>query len=92
MESIYLGEFVRNFTVHAPHTYRLFCLRSLIPEQEERSFGDLRSITPSRQCGKVIDNAVLRYNLQQQSDYIVFEGTKSRILRNEGKNLTININ
>lgn len=58
-------------TVHAPQTYRIFCLRSLIPEQEERSFGDLRRIslnTSNRQCGKVIENAILRFNAQQRTD------------------------
>lgn len=67
----FYGCHFHSLTVHAPQTYRLFCLRPLIPEQEERSFGDLRSIslrTSSRQCGKVIDNAVLRYNMQQQSE------------------------
>lgn len=58
-------------TVHAPQTSRIFCLRSLVPEQEERSFGDLRRIslnTSKRQCGKVIENAILRFNAQQQTD------------------------
>lgn len=53
----------QSLTVYVPETYRLVCLRSLIPEQEERSFGDLRSISlnrANRQCGKIIDNAVLR--------------------------------
>ena len=64
----FYGCHFHSLTVHAPETFRLVCLRSLIPEQEERSFGDLRSIslhTANRQCGKVIDNAVLRYNAQQ---------------------------
>lgn len=67
----FYGCHFHGLTVHALQTYRLFCLLSLIPEQEERSFGDLRPIslrTSSRQCGKVIDNAVLRYNMQQQSE------------------------
>jgi hypothetical protein len=58
-------------TVHAPETYRMICLRSLVPEQEERTFGDLRSIsqnTANRQCGRIIDNAVLRFNAQQMDD------------------------
>lgn len=68
----FYGCHFHSLTVHALQTYRLFCLRSLIPEQEERSFGDLRSIslrTSSRQSGKVIDNAVLGYNMQQQRPY-----------------------
>lgn len=52
----FYGCHFHGLTVHALQTYRLFCLLSLIPEQEERSFGDLRPIslrTSSRQCGKV---------------------------------------
>lgn len=66
----FYGCHFHSLTVHTPETYRLVCLRSLIPEQEERTFGDLRSIslnTANRQCGKIIDNAVLRYNAQQMS-------------------------
>jgi hypothetical protein len=39
-------------------------LRSLIPEDEERTFGDLRSIsekTSNRQAPLVVDNCMLRY-------------------------------
>lgn len=64
----FFGCHFHSLTIHAPQTFRIFCLHSLIPEQEERSFGDLRLIslrTSSRQCGKIIDNAVLRYNMQQ---------------------------
>lgn len=58
-------------TVHAPQIFRIFCLRSLIPEQQERSFGDMRRIslnTSNRQCGKIIDNAIVRFNAQQQQN------------------------
>lgn len=76
----FYGCHFHSLTVHAPETYRLVCLRSLIPEQEERTFGDLRSIslnTANRQCGKIIDNAVLRYNAQQMS------GTKKDYVRHQ---------
>lgn len=67
----FYGCHFHSMTVHAPQTFRIFCLRSLIPEQEERSFGDMRRIslnTSSRQCGKIIDNAIVRFNAQQQND------------------------
>lgn len=76
----FYGCHFHSLTVHTPETYRLVCLRSLIPEQEERTFGDLRSIslnTANRQCGKIIDNAVLRYNAQQMS------GTKKDYVRHQ---------
>lgn len=47
--------------VHAPQTHRIFCLRSLVQELEERSFCDLRRISlniSNQQCGKVIENAI----------------------------------
>lgn len=67
----FYGCHFHSLTVHAPETFRLVCLRSLVPEKEERSFGDFRNIslrTANRQCGKVIDNAVLRYNAQQKDE------------------------
>ena len=70
-ERTFYGSHFHSLTVHAPQTNRLFCLRSLIPEQEERTFGDLRSIslnTSNRQCGKIIDNAMLRFNAKQREN------------------------
>lgn len=75
-ERKFYGSHFHSLTVHAPPKNRLFCLRSMIPEQEERPFGDLRSIslkTCNRQCGKIIDNAMLRFKAKQrentQTDY-----------------------
>lgn len=65
----FFGSHFHSTTVHLPETYRLFCLRSIIPEQEERSFGDLRRIslqTTNRQAKYVVDNAVLRFTIQQK--------------------------
>lgn len=56
--------------VHAPQTHGIFCLRSLVQELEERSFCDLRRISlniSNQQCGKVIENAILGFNTQQQT-------------------------
>lgn len=67
----FFGCHFHSLVVHAPETFRLICLRSIVPEEEERSFGDLRSIslnTANRQCGKIIDNAVLRYKAQQMDE------------------------
>lgn len=41
----FFGSHFHSTTVHLPETYGLFCLRSIILEQEERSFGDLRRIS-----------------------------------------------
>ena len=34
----FFGSHFQSITIHIPETFRLFCLRSIIPEQEERSF------------------------------------------------------
>jgi hypothetical protein len=76
--------------VHAPETFRLVCLQLLIPEQEERSFGDLRNIslrTVNRQCGEVIDNAVLRYNAQQDENRIDYIRQQESIISHQAKYL-----
>ena len=47
-------------------TFRLFCLRSIIPEQDETNFGDLQQISlrsSYRQTAYVID--MIRFNAQQ---------------------------
>ena len=65
----FFGNHFHSLVTHAPITYRLLCLRSVIPEEEERSFGELRSIsknTSNRQASQVVDNAVLRFNAQQK--------------------------
>lgn len=68
----FYGTHFHSLTTHAPEVYRVFCLRSVIPEQEERGFGDLRRIsenTSNRQAEYVIDNAVMRFNAQQNDEH-----------------------
>jgi hypothetical protein len=53
-----------SLVIHFPEIYHLFCLQSLMPEDEERTFGDLRSVsekTSNRQAPLVVDNCMLRY-------------------------------
>lgn len=67
----FYGSYFHSLTVHAPRTNKIFCLRSITPEQEEWSFGDLRNIslqTSNRQCWKVIDNAMLRFINHQKNE------------------------
>ncbi|CAG2211878.1 unnamed protein product [Mytilus edulis] len=40
----FYGSHFHSLVIHAPETYRLLCLRSVVPEEEERTFGDIRSI------------------------------------------------
>lgn len=67
----FYGNHFHSITVHLPETARLFHLISIIPEQEERSFGTLRRIsenTTNRQSKYVVDNAVLRYTFQSSKN------------------------
>ena len=69
----FYGSHFHCLVTHAPEVYRLLCLRSVIVEEEERSFGDLRSIsksTSNRQPEYTLQNAVLRFNAQQESHSI----------------------
>lgn len=63
----FYGNHFHSITIHVPETARLFCIKSIVPEQEERSFGTLRRIsenTTNRQPKFVVDNAMLRMKFQ----------------------------
>ncbi|CAC5411120.1 unnamed protein product [Mytilus coruscus] len=60
-----------SLVVHLPEVYRIVNTKSILCEQEERSFGSLRRIaetTTNRKPGWIIDNTIIRYNAQQNSD------------------------
>ncbi|XP_071138708.1 uncharacterized protein [Mytilus edulis] len=60
-----------SLVVHLPEVYRIINTKSILCEQEERSFGSLRRIaetTTNRKPGWIIDNTIIRYNAQQKSD------------------------
>ena len=66
----FYGTHFHSLVTHAPEAYRLFCLKSILTENEERSFGSLRSIsknTSDRKPCHIIQNAIIRYNAQQHS-------------------------
>lgn len=63
----FYGNHFHSITIHVPETARLFCLKSIVPEQEARFFGTLRRIsenTTNRQPKFVVDNAMLRMKFQ----------------------------
>lgn len=66
----FYGSHFHSLTTHAAEVYRIMSLRSIIPEKEERGFGDLRisENTSNRKLSYIIDNAVMRFNAQQQDD------------------------
>ncbi|CAC5383150.1 unnamed protein product [Mytilus coruscus] len=74
----FFGSHFHSVTVHLPECLRIFNLRSIVTEQEERIFGDLRRIsenTTHRQAQYICDNAMLRFNSQQaaKTDYFTIQ-------------------
>jgi hypothetical protein len=66
----FYGNHFHSITIHVPETARMICLKSIVPEQEERSFGTLRRIsenTTNRQPKYIVDNAMLRIQFQSTS-------------------------
>ena len=64
----FYGSHFHTLTSHAPEAVRIIGIRSILTENEERSFRDLRRIsekTTNRQPGKIIDNVMTRYEAQQ---------------------------
>ena len=67
----FYGSHFHSLVVHFPEMYRIFCLHSLIPEAEERTFGDLRNTslrTTNRQAKYIVDNCMLRLKAREKID------------------------
>ena len=65
----FYGTHFHTLTIDCPEIYRILCLKSIIPEYEERTFGDIRSLTISssnRHPQHIIGNAILRLHGQEQ--------------------------
>ncbi|CAG2258090.1 unnamed protein product [Mytilus edulis] len=68
----FFGSHFHSLTIHAPESFRIFNLKSIVTEQEERCVGDLRRVsetTSNRQAGQIVDNAIMRVTIQQQLSY-----------------------
>ncbi|CAG2200340.1 unnamed protein product [Mytilus edulis] len=68
----FFGSHFHSLTIHAPESFRIFHLKSIVTEQEERCVGDLRRVsetTSNRQAGQIVDNAIMRVTIQQQLAY-----------------------
>lgn len=66
----FYGIHFHSITTHLAETFRIINTKSVLTEQEERSFGNLRRIssaTSNRKAGWVVDNAVIRFKAQQNS-------------------------
>ena len=93
----FFGSHFHSLTVHAPEILRLFSLSSIVTEQEERCFGDLRRIsenTTNRQAKYICENAVLRFTYHQSMKEDSFSTQDSTIKKQAqllppGQNSTI---
>ncbi len=66
--SKWYGSHYHSMTVHFPMWYRLFNIKSLLPENEEATFHKIRQIvqsTSSRKPSHVIENSILRLQFQK---------------------------
>ena len=67
----FYGIYYHDVTVHAPDAYRIVCLRSLLAENDERVFGDLRTIANHCSClqpGKLIGRCLTKYGARKLLD------------------------
>ena len=66
--SKWYGSHYHSLTVHFPMWFRIFSIKSLIPEHEEATFHKIRQITSStsrKKSSHVIDNSILRLQFQK---------------------------
>ena len=67
----FYGCHFHSLTSHIQEVTRVFDLRFIVVENEERTFGDMRRIseaTSNRHPESVVDNAFISFNDEQQSD------------------------
>ena len=61
----FFGNHFHSIVSHLPVIYRIFNTKTILAEQEERGFGDIRSIserTTNRKPGQIIENCIIRFN------------------------------
>lgn len=66
----FFGSHFHSIITHLPEIYRVFNTRTILTEQEERAFGDIRSIsekTTNRKQGQIIENCIIRFNAKQNT-------------------------
>ncbi|CAG2227271.1 RELA [Mytilus edulis] len=65
----FFGSHFHRITIHLAEAFIIFSLRSILTEEQERCFGDLRRIsrnTTNRQPGNIAENCIVRFNYQQK--------------------------
>jgi hypothetical protein len=67
----FFGSHFHSIVSHLPVIYRIFNTKTILTEEEERGFGDIRSIserTTNRKPGQIIENCIIRFNAKQDDD------------------------
>jgi hypothetical protein len=62
----YFGSHFHSIVSYLPVIYRIFDTNTILTEQEERGFGDIRSIserTTNRKSRQIIENCIIRFNV-----------------------------
>ncbi|XP_071138377.1 uncharacterized protein [Mytilus edulis] len=81
----FFGSHFHSITIHLAEAFRIFSLRSILTEEQERCFGDLRRIsrnTTNRQPGNIAENCIVRFNYQQK------EGNKQNSFHMQDSNIS----
>ena len=62
----YFGSLFHSIVSYLPVIYRIFDTNTILTEQEERGFGNIRSIserTTNRKSRQIIENCIIRFNV-----------------------------
>jgi hypothetical protein len=62
----YFGSHFHSIVSYLPVIYRIFDTNTILTEQEERGFGNIRSIserTTNRKSRQIIENCIIRFNV-----------------------------
>ncbi|CAG2231598.1 unnamed protein product [Mytilus edulis] len=87
----FYGSHFHSLVVHLPEIYRIINTKSILAEQEERTFGSLRRLaegTTNRKPGWIVDNTILRFNCQQTDNRICSFSKQNSVISQQSKLLS----
>ncbi|CAC5408359.1 unnamed protein product [Mytilus coruscus] len=87
----FYGSHFHSLVVHLPEIYRIINTKSILAEQEERTFGSLRRLaegTTNRKPGWIVDNTILRFNCQQTENSICSFSKQNSVISQQSKLLS----
>ncbi|CAC5423339.1 unnamed protein product [Mytilus coruscus] len=87
----FYGSHFHSLVVHLPEIYRIINTKSILAEQEERTFGSLKRLmegTTNRKPGWIVDNTILRFNCQQTENRICSFSKQNSVISQQSKLLS----